>query len=101
MNSLNVNYIAPCELVSDKNSLKTSDTLLSAGNEFKFKFNIHNAGYSSIPGMIVNTYKVSSSQSNLIVSDTINSILRVDSMYVYYDKFIVTNYITYLNNKMP
>lgn len=101
MNSLNVNYIAPCELVSDKNSLKTSDTLLSAGNEFKFKFNIHNAGYSSIPGMIVNTYKVSSSPSNLIVSDTINSILRVDSMYVYYGKFIVPNYVTSSDNKMP
>jgi hypothetical protein len=101
MNSLNVNYIAPCELVSDKNSLKTSDTLLSAGNEFKFKFNIHNAGYSSIPGMIVNTYKVSSSPSNLLISDTINSILRVDSMYTYYGKFIVPNYVTSSDNKMP
>lgn len=101
LNSLKVNYIAPCDIVSDKYSLRTSDTLIGVGSEFKFKFNLHNAGYSSIPGMIVNSYKESPSPSNLMVSDTVSSVLNVDGLYSYYGKFIVPNYVTSSDSKMP
>ena len=101
LNTLKVNYFAPAELVSDRNSLKLSDTICSIGSEFKFGFQYHNPGYINLPGVIVNLYKLSPTSANLIKSDTVTQFLYKDSMLTYYNKFIVPFYRASSDNKLP
>lgn len=101
LNALKVNFLAPAELLSDKTTMKLSDTICSIGSEFKFGFNFHNPGYISLPGVIVNVYKVSPISSNLIKTDTVTQFLDRDSMLNYYNKFTVPFYRAGSENKLP
>ena len=101
LNSLKVHCFAPAELLSDKTILKLSDTICSIGSEFKFGFKYCNPGYTSIPGIIVNVYKVSPSSGNLIKSDTVSKMLYIDSSANYNNKFTVPFYRAGSENKLP
>ncbi|MEO8210892.1 MAG: C25 family cysteine peptidase, partial [bacterium] len=79
LNSLKVNYTPPAEIVADINSFTQSDTALKVGDKLKINLNYYNAGYVSVPGIIVNIYKSSIAPMNILNSDTINKELKVDS----------------------
>ncbi|MEO6695421.1 MAG: C25 family cysteine peptidase [Ignavibacteria bacterium] len=89
LNSIKFNYNLPGEIIVDKNSLVLSDTIAKIGGEIKFSFNYQNAGFTSIPGLIVNVYKTSVNAGNLIKTDTLSDVLKIDSIKFYKNKFTV------------
>ena len=101
LTSVNARYFAPCELISNRNTLKITDTLVTVGKEIKINFNYHNVGYTSMPGAIVNIYKNSPLASNLIKSDTISSTLKIDSLFMYSNKITVPYFRTGSDNRLP
>ncbi len=101
LNSLKVNYNTPAEIVLDKRSLYLSDTVVRIGNELDFSFDYHNAGYTSNQGFIVNIYKSTVNQSNLIKSDTLTDVLKVDSLRNYHRKFTVPYFKPASDSKLP
>ena len=98
LHSLKAHYTKPAEIVTDLSTAWQSDLASKAGNEFKIRFNYSNAGSVNVPGVIVNIYKGSVSQSNIIKSDTINTLLKKDSTLTYNNKFLIPHRIT--GNKM-
>lgn len=101
MNSLKVNYNLPSELILDIPSFIVSDTLVNIGNSVKINFRYHSAGYRDIPGIIVNLYKSSPLAQNLFKTDTVKSVLKIDSSRIYSAKFDVPYYRTGGDNKIP
>lgn len=89
LNSFKLNYTPPAEIIPSISSFWQSDTVTIVGQEFKIKFDYHNSGNVSLPGVIVNFYKTSVASQNLFERDTIYSELKVDSFYTYYKKLQV------------
>ncbi|HMS65107.1 MAG TPA: C25 family cysteine peptidase [Ignavibacteria bacterium] len=89
LKTLKVNYSPGIELVLDKNSFINN----SAGNVTKninntgFSFNYYNSGFAYINGIIINLFNKSISDSNLIFTDTLNSVFKTDSMRTYSNSF--------------
>lgn len=83
--SLKVNYSPVSELVLEKNSLVINAK--TKANSTNFSFRYHNAGYSVINGTIVNVYNNSILDSNLLLTDTIKSVLKLDSSKIYSNNF--------------
>ncbi len=86
LTSLNVSYSPAAELILDKNSLQIN-SLERDNNITNFSFNYHNAGFAYIYGLIVNVYNGSISDPNLILTDTIPSLLKIDSIGSYSNSF--------------
>jgi len=86
LSSLNVNYSPAAELVLEKNSFQINSNTRDLGN-INFSFRYHNAGYSFIYGTIVNVYNKSISDSNIILTDTVISLLKMDSVRSYTNSF--------------
>ncbi|MDQ3019872.1 MAG: C25 family cysteine peptidase [Bacteroidota bacterium] len=82
MNSLNVNYSPAAELVLDKNSLQITSSQKD-NNVTNFSFDYHNAGFTYIFGTIINVY----SGANLLLTDTVKSLLKIDSAKSYSNSF--------------
>ncbi|MBC8484860.1 MAG: hypothetical protein H8D45_02325, partial [Bacteroidetes bacterium] len=77
--SLKLNYIAPSELIPDNNSFLLSDSIVQEGDSVDISINYFNIGYSNING-IVNNWTVSSPGGNVLIkSDTVSSVLYIDS----------------------
>jgi len=91
LNSLNANYSPAAELVLEKNSLQTNSKAKDVGN-LNFSFDYHNAGYSFIYGTIINVYNNSISDSNLILTDTVTSLLKMDSTKSYSNNFKIPSF---------
>ncbi|MEO8208948.1 MAG: C25 family cysteine peptidase [bacterium] len=82
VNSINVNYFPAAELVLDKNSLQ----ITSSGkdnNVTNFSFDYHNAGFTYLFGTIINVF----SGTNLLLTDTVSSLLKIDSTRIYSNSF--------------
>lgn len=94
LNSFKINYTMPAEIVPDLSTFWKSDTALSPGSELKLKFYYFNAGSVFVPGVIVNIYKTSVSQQNLIKSDTITKNLKIDSSALYDNRFLIPYRLT-------
>lgn len=88
LNLVRANYYAPAELTWDINSLGVYSKY-KAGDELKFAVNYHNPGFINLPGLISNVYKMSVSNSNLILTDTVSGTLNVDSSIAYSVKFVL------------
>ncbi|MEO8208947.1 MAG: C25 family cysteine peptidase, partial [bacterium] len=87
LNALNVNYSPASELVLDKNSLQ----IISEQKDnsiTNFSFDYHNAGFAYLYGITVNVY----SESNLLLTDTVNSLLKIDSTKSYSNSFIAPGF---------
>ncbi len=78
LNALNVNYSPSAELVLENNSLVVNPNT-KVNNVSDFSFDYHNAGYSVLYGIIVNI----NSGSNLLLTDTVNTVLKLDSTLNY------------------
>lgn len=91
LNSFKIHFTPPCELAPDLSSFWQSDTISSAGKEMNIRFNYHNAGNISVPGITVKIYLMSSGQLQLIKTDSISNILKIDSARVYETNFIIPN----------
>lgn len=100
LNSLKVNYTPPAELVLDINSFQKSDSISETGKELKIKFNYHNAGYVSVPGVIINIYKSSIENQNILRSDTVSFLLNADSSRKYDCKLIIPYFRRTNNGKV-
>lgn len=95
LKSLKVNYSPAVELVLDRNSFINTgagDVSKKAGNT-GFTFDYYNAGFGYINGIIVNVYDKSISDSNLIFTDTLNSVFKTDSMRTYSNNFSTPRYV--------
>lgn len=88
LNSLSVIYSAASELVLDKNSLAINSNQ-KVNNVLNFSFNFHNAGLNFIYGNIVTVYNGAISDSNVILRDTISSLIMPDSLLHYSNSFSV------------
>mgnify|MGYP001189087482 CR=1 FL=1 len=88
LNSLKVNYVPAAEFVWDLNTLNIQSTY-KVGDEIKFTTNVHNTGYTDIPGLIVNVFKKSVADNNLIYSDTSMNALLPGASSILARKFIV------------
>jgi len=86
LNSLKVNYSGASELVLIKNSLQYSASGKDI-NAMNFAFDYSNNGYKYIFGTIINLYSKSVSDSNLISTDTVETILKTDSVLTYSNSF--------------
>lgn len=86
--SISVSYIPAAELVWDVNVLELNSTY-KIGEELKFSTYVHNLGYSDIPGLIVNIFKKSATQENLIKSDTSLVALQRGASAILSRKFVI------------
>ncbi|MBK8553016.1 MAG: T9SS type A sorting domain-containing protein [Ignavibacteria bacterium] len=86
LNSLNVSYAPAAEIVLNKNSLQFNSPE-KKNNTTNFSFDYHNAGFAYIYGMVVNVYRGSVSDSNIILTDTVASVLKIDSTGSYANSF--------------
>ncbi|MEO8664378.1 MAG: C25 family cysteine peptidase [Ignavibacteria bacterium] len=85
MNSINVIYSQASELMLDQNSL-----IINSGkdnNVVNFSFDYHNAGFNYIYGNIVRVYSGAVSDSNIILTDTVSSLIKPDSSRHYANSF--------------
>lgn len=89
LNSLKIHYTPPAEIAVDYNSFTQTDTVLKYGDELKIQLNYYNAGYVTLPGIIVNIYRASLASQNILKSDTINRAIEVDSSLKHNNKFII------------
>lgn len=89
LKALKVNYTPAVELVLDRNSFThtLADDFSKKANNTGFTFDYYNAGFGYINGIIVNVYNKSISDSNLIFTDTLNSVFKTDSMRTYSNNF--------------
>ena len=86
LNSVNVNYTPASELVLDKNSLQINSGSKD-NNVYNFSFDYHNSGFGFNYGTIVNLYNGSVSDVNLILTDTVSTLLKTDSTLRYSNSF--------------
>lgn len=86
LRSLKVNYTPAAELVLDKNSL-IPNLNLKDSKRTAFSFNYSNAGFVYIYGTIINVFNGPVRDSVLLLSDTVNSILKMDSVKTYSNNF--------------
>ncbi|MEO6696361.1 MAG: C25 family cysteine peptidase [Ignavibacteria bacterium] len=91
LNSIKINYSPAAELVLEKNSLQINNSTRDVNN-LNFSFSYSNAGFSFIYGTIVNVYRNSISDTNLILTDTVNSILKMDSTKNYSNNFKIPSF---------
>lgn len=96
LNSVKVNFTPPSELTWDVNSLKASSNY-KVGESMKIGFDYYNAGYTNIPGVIVNLFKKNIYAPNLISSDTITYTLKPDSLKSFSSKFNIPYFRDSLN----
>lgn len=87
LNGVTVNYTPASELVLDRNSLQLNPSPKD-NSVSDFSFDYQNAGYSYIYGLIVNV----TSGANLLLTDTINSILKTDSSKNYSNSFTLPQF---------
>jgi len=88
-NSLLLQYAPAAEIVLDRNSLSVN-TAKAIDNNINFSFDYHNSGYTYINSTIVNIYSGAVSDSVIVLSDTINKILKTDSTLSYSNSFAAT-----------
>ncbi len=91
LKSLKVNYTPAAELVLDMNSFSPNTKSKDAGRT-AFSFNYYNAGYTYIYGTIINLYNGPVGDSALLFSDTVNSILKMDSVKTYSNSFATPSF---------
>jgi len=87
LNYLRVNYTPAAELILIKNTFTAGPAKAKKDAFTGISFDYFNAGYSNVFGTIVNVFAKSISDSNLIFTDTINSILKTDSLKTYSSSF--------------
>ena len=87
LNSLNVNYTPASELILDKNSLQVNSGSKDNINLYNFSFDYHNSGFGFNYGTIINLYNGSVSDVNLILTDTVSTLLKTDSTLRYSNSF--------------
>ncbi len=80
------NYTPASELVLDRNSL-TPALNVKNNNRTAFSFDYYNAGFNYIYGTIVNVFNGPVGDSVLIFTDTVNTLLKTDSMKTYSNNF--------------
>jgi len=88
-NSLYLQYAPAAEIVLDRNSLSVN-TAKAIDNNINFSFDYHNSGYTYINSTIVNIYSGAVSDSVIVLSDTVNKILKTDSTLSYSNSFAAT-----------
>lgn len=88
--SLQLYYAPATEMVLDRNSLSVTSTK-GTENTVNFSFDYHNSGYAFINSSIVTLYNGAVSDSAIILSDTINKILKTDSTLTYSNSFSAGN----------
>ena len=88
--SLIVQYSPAAEIVLDRNTLSVNSTE-TKDNSINFSFDYHNSGYTYINNTIVNLYNGSVSDSTIILSDTVNTVLKTDSTLSYSNSFAATD----------
>jgi len=82
LSGLKVNYVPAAELIFDRNSLQANlSSKIGTGTNYSFDY--HNAGYAFLYGIIVNAFSNNISDSNLIFTDTVSTILKTDSTQNY------------------
>jgi hypothetical protein len=79
LSSLKLKYTPPAEIVVDRNSIVRSDSSFKPGDEMKVTVAYSNAGFVNLPGAIVKIYKTSVSSLNLVSTDTVFRIVKIDS----------------------
>jgi hypothetical protein len=86
LNSVNINYTPAAELVLDRNTLQINSNSKD-NNVYNFSFDYHNSGFGFNYGTIVNLYNGAVSDVNLILTDTISTLLKTDSTLSYSNSF--------------
>lgn len=82
LNSFRVNYTPAPEIQTDINSFKYSinDRI---GSQMKFSFDYYNNGFINTNNTLVSIYKYSITPGNMIFRDTVEGLLKMDSMKSY------------------
>lgn len=83
LRSISMNYSSASEMLIDKNSLTINSAVTDRSEGSAVSFNMYNAGFNQINGVIVNFYNGPVSDSLIIATDTIKQIMKPDSMLHY------------------
>lgn len=81
-NSSNIKYNPPAELLPDLNSFSGTDTLVQEGDSVRFSINYYNVGFIDASAQINKWYANIDGKERIFANDTVNTILKIDSMAV-------------------
>ena len=86
LKNMKVSYSPAAELVLDRNTLSINSS--SKDNSVtNFSFDYHNSGYAYIQGIIVNVFDGDISDSTILLTDTVTSLIKIDSTKSYSNSF--------------
>jgi hypothetical protein len=91
LKSLRAGYSPANELVLDRYSVNISSAQKD-NSITSISFDYHNSGFAFIYGTIVNIYNGNPSDSNLILTDTVSALLKIDSTRSYSHSFTTPSF---------
>lgn len=76
---INFKYTPPAELTPDNNSFTGIDTAVQEGDSVSFSVKYFNVGYKDVQKYVTKWYIKNSGVETILKTDTINSVLKIDS----------------------
>ena len=89
LTSVKMKYKAPAELIIDKNSIYSPDSLTFVGKKVSYNYNLTNNGYSDIDKYVARLYYFEKTTKKILTTDTISVPLLKDQSRTVSKKFIM------------